>query len=125
MESSQRTLFEFDSRGILVRRAPVDGTLQAVILKTLRARLLHAEHYHPLSAHPGMTRMYELMRRYFYWPGMPLDIERTVQHCSSCSRTNAKWRVRANFMKLFPASAPLEFVGMYLLGPLPKTQHEN
>jgi hypothetical protein len=34
-------------------------------------------------------------------------------------------RKRTSFLKLFPASSPLEYVSMDILGPLPKTEHGN
>jgi Integrase core domain len=42
-----------------------------------------------------------------------------------CAKNRIKERARTLFLKLFPASEPLEYVSMDILGPLTKTQHGN
>lgn len=36
-------------------------------------------------AHPGIRRMVQLARRYFYWPAMQNDIEEYVKRCQRCA----------------------------------------
>ena len=36
--------------------------------------------------HPGIVRMKELARSYFWWPNVDLEIEQTVRNCSSCQQ---------------------------------------
>jgi hypothetical protein len=42
-----------------------------------------------------------------------------------CAKNRVTERKRTSFLKLFPASGPLEFVAMDILGPLPKTEQGN
>jgi hypothetical protein len=65
------------------------------------------------------------MRRSFFWPKMAQDVAETVRECATCAKNIIKERARTSFLKLFPASEPLEYVSMDILGPLPKTQHGN
>ena len=37
-------------------------------------------------AHPGIVRMKELARSYFWWPNVDLEIKQTVRNCSSCQQ---------------------------------------
>jgi Integrase zinc binding domain len=69
--------------------------------------------------------MYAAMRRRFYWRNMYKEVEETVRHCTVCAKNRVKERKRTSLLKLFPASGPLEFVSMDILGPLPKTEHGN
>ena len=46
--------------------------------------------------HPGIVRMKELARSYFWWPNVDLEIEQTVRNCSSCLQVRKP-----------PAAAPL------------------
>jgi Integrase zinc binding domain len=70
--------------------------------------------------------MYAAMRRRFYWRNMNKEGEETVRHCTVCAKNRVTERKRTSFLKLlFPASGPLEFVAMEILGPLPKTEHGN
>jgi Integrase zinc binding domain/Integrase core domain/Chromo (CHRromatin Organisation MOdifier) domain len=114
-----------DRDGILVRKAPLDGSEQIVVPKALRARLLHLEHFPKAVGHPGVTKMFRSMRRRYFWRHLFQDVENTVKQCAQCARNNVQERQHANYMKLFPANEPLEYVAIDLLGPLPKTAHGN
>jgi transposase InsO family protein len=123
--ASAGKLFDLDDRGILVRIAPVDGVHQVVVPKSLVARVLHAEHYPPVAAHPGAHRMFATLRRTFFWPRMAADIYDTVRQCDACARNRIAEKKHTNVMQLFPANGPMESVAMDILGPLPRTKHGN
>ena len=114
--------FDYDRYGLLVRKAPLDGALQRVVPKALRARLLYLTHYPRLAGHPGGTRMYLTLRRDFYWPQMGNDVHAVARDCRSCAQMRGTRYKHQKYLKLFPAAGPLEFVAMDLLGPLPKTK---
>jgi hypothetical protein len=118
-------IFDYDDEGLLVRLAQLDGMRQIVVPASLRPRLLHLEHFPRVAGHPGSTRMFRSLRRRFFWPGMAADVAETVRQCESCAKNRIKERKRTSLLKLFPASAPLEYVSMDILGPLPKTAHGN
>ena len=67
--------------------------------------------------------MYQTLRRTFYWPSMALDAYHTVRKCSSCTRERITLRKHATHLSLFSAQAPLEYVAIDILGPLPKTTY--
>jgi hypothetical protein len=69
--------------------------------------------------------MYAAMRRRFYWMNMYKEIEYTVRHYTVCAKNRVTERKWTSFLKLFPASGPLEFVSMEILGPLPKPDAKN
>ena len=121
MDQGQSERFQEDSRGLIVRISPLDDIRQIVAPKTLRPKILHMSHYPTLAGHPGGRRMFETIRRTFYWPSMGVDVYTTARQCSSCARENVKLRKHASSMKLFPAAKPLEFLAIDLLGPLPRT----
>ena len=123
MDLSTSSPFAIDQHGVLIRRSPLDGTLQVVVPESLRRRLLDIAHNPPISAHPGRSRMYQTLRRDFYWPSMTVDIHFVVENCESCARNRIKDQRNVYPMKLFPADKPLDFVAADILGPLPKTKH--
>jgi transposase InsO family protein len=98
---------------------------QIVVPASMRPKLLHLEHCPQTAGHPGSTRMFRSMRRRFFWPKMAQDVAETVRQCAMCAKNRIKERARTSFLKLFPASEPLEYVSMVILCPLPKTQHGN
>jgi hypothetical protein len=56
---------------------------------------------------------------------MSHDVTDTVRSCTTCAKNRIEERKRISFLKLFPASGPLEYLSMDILGPLPKTSHGN
>jgi hypothetical protein len=54
---------------------------------------------------------------------MASDVANTVNNCTVCPKNRMYERKRTSFLKLFPASERLEYVAVYILGPLPKTEH--
>ena len=109
--------------GVLIRKAPLDGVEQIIVPHALRGRLLHLEHFPPSVGHPGVTKMFRSMRSRFFWRSLYTDVAEVVRNCPVCSRNRIHERKRTSFLKLFPATEPLEYVAMDILGPLPKTEH--
>lgn len=64
-----------DDTLILDERLVIPKRLQSIALKQLHI------------AHPGIRRMTQIARRYFYWPAMHADIENFVKGCNRCDRT--------------------------------------
>jgi Integrase zinc binding domain len=67
-------LFDLDSRGLVIRIAPSDGTRQIVVPRGLIRRILVNEHYPATAGHPGAHRMFLSLRRAYFWPGMAADV---------------------------------------------------
>ena len=122
-DTQGRTPFAINQHGILIRRSTLDGSLQVVVPSSLRKRLLEIAHYAPTSGHPGRAKLYQTMRRSFYWPLMTIDIHHLVENCTACSKNRMKEQRNVYPMRLFPATKPLEYVAMDILGPLPRTKH--
>jgi hypothetical protein len=118
-------LYDLNQERILIRIAPSDGTHQSVVPSSLVARIRYLEHYPPASGHPGAHRMFQTIRRSFFWPKMVEDVYETVRQCDTCARNRISERTHTNKLKLFPAKGPIESVAMDILGPLPRTKHGN
>jgi Integrase zinc binding domain len=69
--------------------------------------------------------MFRSLRRRYFWRKMSADVAETVRQCAVCAKNSIHERKRTSFPKLFPASEPLEYVSLDILGPLPKTEHGN
>jgi hypothetical protein len=80
------SLYDFEYSGLLVRRAPLEGTTQIVLPKSLQARVLHLEYFPRTAGHPGVSRMFRSLRRSFFWPRMAVDVAYTIRQCDGCSR---------------------------------------
>ena len=110
-----------NENGLFCRRAPNDGAIQIVLPASLRERVLLLAHYPRVAGHPGGSGMYQTLRQTFYWPSMSMDVYNTVRQCTSCAKERIAKRKHASYLSLFPAKAPLEYVAIDILGPLPYT----
>ena len=122
-DTQGRSPFSINQHGVLTRRSRLDGSLQIVVPSSLRKRLLEIAHCAPTAGHPGRAKLYQTMRRAFYWPSMTVDIHHLVENCVACAKNRMKEQKNVYPMRLFPATRPLEYVAMDILGPLPRTKH--
>jgi RNase H-like domain found in reverse transcriptase/Integrase zinc binding domain len=118
-------LLDLDARGLVIQIAPSDWTRQIVVPRGLIRRILVNEDYPATAGHLGAHRMFLSIRRAYLWPGMAADVYQTVKSCEASARNRITERRKTNFLKLFPAKGPLESVAMDILGPLPKSKHDN
>jgi len=74
VDSGRPTRFVLDEEGRLVRRQPTTDGMQVYIPEALRARVMGLQHYPTTKGHPGVQRMYAVMKRCFYWESMIVDL---------------------------------------------------
>lgn len=55
---------------------------------------------------------------------MANDVYTTGSNCSACARNRVELKLKRR-IQLFPASGPLEFIAIDILGPLPRTVNGN
>lgn len=67
----------------------VDGTImfedRLVVPEAIKLNVLNQLHI----THPGIRRMKQLARRYFYWPSYSNEIENFVKSCNACTQKAA------------------------------------
>ena len=56
---------------------------------------------------------------------MAVDCYATVKNCVTCAKNRIGLHKRAKFVRLFPATTPLEFVSIDILGELIRTRRGN
>ena len=123
LDAGKLVPFEEDRGGVLVRT--VEGHPQIVVPQTLVPRVLTLAHRPKSAGHPGETKMYKTLRRHFYWPTLSVDAVTTVKNCVSCARNRVRLRRKSTALQLFPATGPLEFVAIDILGPFIRTKNGN
>lgn len=68
--------------------------------------------------------MYDSLRKELYWTYMAKVVYGTVCDCCSCAQNLTHGR-RERQHKQFFSESSLEYFGMDILGPLPKTKHDT
>lgn len=83
-------------------------------------------HDSTVSAHGGMFKTLELLRRHFYWPGMVKDVREYVRNCEMCKTTKAPNLIMKPPMGK-QAISVRTFQRLYidLLGPYPRSKSGN
>src|SRR5690606_7199447 len=116
-ETQSKKLEEFFLQNEQLRkRSPNE---QIVVPKNKREELL--KQYHDLlsSGHLGAARVYEKLKRHYWWSGMKKQVEEWVKECPRCQEF-CSWNYKTVPMEPIEASEAWELVGMDLVGPMPK-----
>ncbi|GJR06399.1 putative reverse transcriptase domain-containing protein [Tanacetum coccineum] len=56
----------------------------------LRTMIMHESHKSKYSIHPGSDKMYQDMKKLYWWPNMKADIATYVRKCLMCARVKAE-----------------------------------
>ncbi|KAJ8353404.1 hypothetical protein SKAU_G00209710 [Synaphobranchus kaupii] len=115
--------------GLLYRRwqAPGRGSdiLQLLVPRALRPDVLRLVHGSVGAGHFGNNKTLHRLRGKFHWPGCRHDVELHVHCCDSCTaQKGPSQRSRAPLQQHL-VGAPMERVGVDVLGPFPVTDSGN
>jgi hypothetical protein len=94
------------------------------VARNLRQDILKALHEPPSVGHPGFAKMYDLVKRDWWWPGMADDVRDYVKYCDSCQRVKASNQLPAGL--LHPLQIPTrkwQSISMDFITGLPKSKH--
>ncbi|GKF33278.1 putative reverse transcriptase domain-containing protein, partial [Tanacetum coccineum] len=56
----------------------------------LRSVIMHESHKSKFSIHPGSDKMYQDMKKLYWWPNMKADISTYVSKCLTCAKVKAE-----------------------------------
>ncbi|XP_037493992.1 uncharacterized protein LOC119370287 [Jatropha curcas] len=60
----------------------------------VRQKILHEAHNSPYTMHPGSTKMYQDLKKDYWWPGMKRDIGDVVTRCLTCQQSTSKSEIQ-------------------------------
>ncbi|GKA52043.1 putative reverse transcriptase domain-containing protein [Tanacetum coccineum] len=92
----------------------------------LRDLIMHESHKSKYSIHPGSDKMYQDLKKLYWWPNMKAIIAEYVGKCLTCSRVKAECQKPSGL--LIQPDIPMwkwERITMDFVTKLPKTSNEH
>jgi len=87
--------FRLDQNGVLMFR----DRMCVSDVPELKKRILDEGHQSSLSIHPGATKMYQDLKRLFWWLGMKKDIAEFVYACLVCQKSKIEHQKPSGLMQ--------------------------
>nr|GEV73579.1 putative reverse transcriptase domain-containing protein [Tanacetum cinerariifolium] len=88
-----------DLCGMIKKLEPLaDGTLclknksWIPCFRDLRALIMHESHKSKYSIHPGTDKMYQDLKKLYWWPNMKAEIVTYVSKCLTCAKVKAEYQ---------------------------------
>ncbi|KAL7863363.1 hypothetical protein SRHO_G00123470 [Serrasalmus rhombeus] len=99
--------------------------LQLLVPRALRGTVLQTVHGQDGVGHFGTTKTLRRLRQGFYWPGCSHDVELFVRCCTVCTAKKGPAEHSHTPLQTLRSGAPMERVGVDVLGPFPETERGN
>ncbi|GJY26967.1 putative reverse transcriptase domain-containing protein [Tanacetum coccineum] len=81
-----KPIFEIRSDGIRY----FDKRIWLPLLGGLRELIMHESHKSKYSIHPGSDKMYQDLKKLYWWPNMKAEIATYVRRCLTCAKITSK-----------------------------------
>nr|GEU29627.1 putative reverse transcriptase domain-containing protein [Tanacetum cinerariifolium] len=81
-----KPIFKIRSNGIRCFK----GRLWLPLFGGIREMIMHESHKSKYSIHPGSDKMYQDLKKLYWWPNMKADIATFVSKCLTCAKVKAK-----------------------------------
>ena len=103
LNTNQRTLNFFLSEAKLVDgRIYFKNKMFVPNVGQLKFRFIQKFHDDPAASHPGKTKTYEILSRYYYWPGIIDDVKRFVKNSYGCKKNKTSRNKYHGAFKFLP-----------------------
>jgi len=97
-----------------------------VVPPELRTDVLYAAHNTPVAAHGGIAKTVNLIRKFFFWPGLVNDVKVYVENCDLCKTSKAPTHItRPPMGQLDLTDRPFQKLYIDLLGPFVRSKKGN
>ncbi|XP_033138989.1 uncharacterized protein LOC117129882 [Brassica rapa] len=80
----------------------INGRITVPKGQGLRDEILRIAHHSLLSIHPGSSKMYRDVRRYYHWPGMKRSVAQWVAQCATCQQVKVEHQVPGGLLQSLP-----------------------
>ncbi|GAU45290.1 hypothetical protein TSUD_327480 [Trifolium subterraneum] len=118
----QENDFKMDKNGVVRFR----GRVCVPDVPELKRMILDEGHKSGLSIHPGLVKMYQDLKKLFWWPRMHKEIAEYVYACLVCQKSKIEHQKPSGLLQpLFIPEWKWDSIAMDFVGGLPKTAKGN
>lgn len=115
--------------GLLYKKVPkseyVDEKLQLIVPFKLKDEILKNFHCSLISGHLGRKKTKAKLGQRYYWFEMKEDVNVFVSQCNTCEANKTPQKLPRAPLGLMNVGAPLDRLGVDIMGPLPETPRGN
>ena len=101
-----------------------ENSVKTIVPKSLQIRLLKLYHGPASSGHPGRDRLYEKVKRHFYWYGMRPTIFNFLQNCMKCKQFKSQGTTKGPLNPII-ANQQWDTLNVDICGPFPTSRRGN
>jgi hypothetical protein len=87
--------------------------------------VLRNYHELPFTAHQGIGRTIEFIKRNCWWETLATDVKEYIKRCDACAKRKTGNRVTAPLGDQLEAKEFLDIASLDVVGPLPVTERGN
>ena len=90
--------------------------------ESLRENVLKAFHHSVFAVHPGGTKMYQNLKRQYWWRGIKKDVAQFIARCLTCQQVKAEHQRPGGMLQPLPISEwKWEHITMDFVTGLPRS----
>jgi hypothetical protein len=116
--------FWLDEDNVLYRQGPEEQP-RVVIPASLVPTVLASYHDLPFTAHQGVGRTVEFIKKKCWWDTLACDVGEYIKRCEACAKRKTGHKVTAPLGDQLEAKEFLDVVSLDVVGPLPITERGN
>lgn len=91
-----------------------------------RRVIINDFHILPTSGHAGIRRMYNNIKKYYFWPGLYEDVKNFVNKCAKCqTQKYTNKYIKEPMVITTTANTAFEKIYLDIVGPLPQDIYNN
>lgn len=99
--------------------------IQRITQKEVQQLVLNDFHMLPTGGHAGINRMFNNIKKYYYWPKLRADVENFVRRCDNCQKCKYSNLRKQPMSITTTATSAFQKIFLDLVGPLELDENGN
>ncbi|WZZ89928.1 hypothetical protein YC2023_118507 [Brassica napus] len=119
---NDKTVYQTSTNGTIL----VNGRVSVPNDGELKDEILRQAHSSKFAVHPGQTKMYRDIKRYYHWVGLKRDVAKWVEKCPTCQLVKAEHQFSSGLLQNLPIPEyKWDHITMDFVTGLPTTKNKK